>query len=87
MSVGRVCYSARWQGLKLPDCCRDSRCRNELSIQADKTWGKMKLMFEEPSDHVRGKYQNLFVCGNVVYSRTPKVLQSELENSFDFQIF
>lgn len=67
VSVGRICYSARWQGLELPKCCNNHSCRTELIIEIDKKWGKQKLMFEDPVESVKEKYQNLFVKGNIVF--------------------
>lgn len=84
VSVGRVCFSARWQGLKLPHCYNDDKCRTKLTIKIDKTWGKMKLMYEEPSDEVKQKYQDLYVRGNIVYKQLPNLLMPE--HSFDCQI-
>jgi hypothetical protein len=87
ISVGRVCFSARWQGLKLPDCCNDERCRTKLALEIDKTWGKMKLMYEEPSEPVKFKYRDLFVRGNIVYQQLPERLNVMSEPFFDHQIY
>lgn len=87
VSVGRVCFSARWQGLKLPDCCNDRRCRMKLALEIDKTWGKMKLMYEEPSGPVKDKYRDLFVRGNMVYQQLPEPLNILAEPFCDQLIF
>lgn len=84
VSVGRVCFSARWQGLELPHCRNDVKCHKKLAIEINKKWGKMKLMYEEPSEQVKQKYQDLYVRGNIVYKQLRNSLI--LEQSFDCQI-
>ncbi len=84
VSVGRVCYSARWQGLELPQCCNDPRCLKKLFIEIDQKWGKMKLIYEEPSEQVKEKYQGLFIRGNIVYKQLSE--QDPQPEMFDFVI-
>lgn len=84
ISVGRVCYSARWQGIELPQCCNDPRCLKKLFIEIDQKWGKMKLIYEEPSEQVKEKYQGLFIRGNIVYKQLSE--QDPQPEMFDFVI-
>jgi hypothetical protein len=85
ISVGRLCYSARWQGLMLPECCNDARCLRKLSIQLNQKWGKLKLIYENPSEPVKDKYRDLFVRGNAVYKEIDR--ETNLNLGFNIAIF
>lgn len=67
ISIGRLCYSARWHGLQLPECHKDDRCRKKLQIELDKLWGKSKLMYEEPTPFMKSRFSQLYILGNAVY--------------------
>ncbi len=69
VAVGRICYSARWYEMVLPDCREDIRCRNKLDIQLNMMWGKKRLLYEKPPENMKNYYKNLYVMGNIVYEQ------------------
>ncbi len=83
IAVGRICYSARWYEMVLPECIKDRRCSNKLYIKLDKMWGKKRLMYEEPPEYMKGYYNKLYVTGNIVYEELGAEENLNLLRGFD----
>lgn len=86
LSVGRVCFSAKWNQLCLPECRNDSKCRKIIKTNLDKKWGKMKMMYEEADEEMKKYYTGIYLVGNVVYSSVPENNIEEAKNYLDILI-
>jgi hypothetical protein len=67
LSVGRVCFSARYQQLKLPNCAECMECRKKLQFSVNKKWSKKRMCYDEPDEEFKQYMSDLYVQGNVVY--------------------
>jgi len=67
LSVGRVCFSARYQQLKLPYCVECTECRKKLQFSVNKKWSKKRMCYDEPDEEFKQYMSKLYVQGNVVY--------------------
>ncbi|MFA9466406.1 MAG: hypothetical protein ACERKN_19260 [Velocimicrobium sp.] len=67
LSVGRVCFSARYQQLKLPECVNCKGCRRKLEFSVNKKWSKRKMCYDEPDKEFIQYMKGLYVQGNIVY--------------------
>lgn len=83
IAVGRICYLARLYEMKLPECSKDARCSNKINIKLNKMWGKKRLMYEEPSEHMKGYFNNLYINGNMVFEHITTDIEKDLLNGFN----
>ena len=67
LSVGRVCFSAKYQQLELPVCVDCKECKKKLDFTVAKKWSKQKMSYSEPDQEFSGYMQGLYVQGNVIY--------------------
>lgn len=87
VSVGRLCFAARWYKLGFPECNYDIYCKNKLTIELDEMWGRGRLMYEKPSEEMKGYFKGNYVRGNIVYSEQSKEYSSaSLKNYYGIVI-
>lgn len=72
ISVGRVCFAARWYKLELPKCCESPKCQSKISIDLYKKWSKKIHMCEEADMSIKKYYDHMYLQGNVVYCELDK---------------
>lgn len=87
ISVGRFCYSARWENININQCVQKLECNNKIYIQLDKKWGKMKLMYEIANEESKELYKDIYVVGNKVYKELDAEQVALAETNFDSLIY
>lgn len=79
ISVGRVCFAARWYELKLPKCSESSKCQTKISIGLYKKWSKKIHMCEEADISIKKYYDHMYLQGNVVYRKLDENHESSMK--------
>lgn len=79
ISVGRLCFAARWYDKILPECRTERLCERKIPVKLVRTWGKMKAMYNNPTEEVMNDYENLYVRGNIVYRERGEIHENEDE--------
>jgi|GEM_PF-669202 len=66
LSIGRVCFQARYYGHSLHNCNIDCFCKNNLEFRLNSLWSKKESKFIDNINHFP---TNVYLHGNVVYER------------------
>lgn len=83
LSMGRVCYSAKWYGMTVPECVNDDRCYNKLHIELEKTWGNERLMYEIATEEMKDYFESCYVEGNAIFRNTGLEMDDTRLDDFD----
>lgn len=81
ISVGRVCFTARWYELNIHECRQFSKCRTKITIGLEEKWSKRIRIYEEKDDPIKEYFEGMYLQGNVVYQqldRNHEKLQADI---------
>jgi hypothetical protein len=81
MSVGRVCFTARYRDAVLPRCIEEKICNEEIDIELVKKWGKTISAYEDMNEYNKVGFDNLYIKGNIVYRKIDEDDFSQYSNN------
>lgn len=87
ISMGRICYAARWHHMNVPECVNSKICFERLHFELEEMWGNEKLMYEKPTPTMKGYLDNSYIEGNTVYKALKQGLEDRRLDVFDGIIF
>lgn len=67
VSVGRVCFAARYASVEIPDCLRTDICNNKIKFSLLKKWKRNTSTLLEAEEEYKKYYEDMYLKGNIVY--------------------
>ncbi|WP_066495027.1 hypothetical protein [Abyssisolibacter fermentans] len=67
LSVGRICFAARFFQLYYPNCYNENICKRKVHLDVVKKWGKNRIINDEISSLDKAYFKNNYLIGNAVY--------------------